>query len=149
MKTTPRLLSYFLPSLLGLLGLCACSIAKADTDTPLEISMQHIKKAYKELALDLQQPQDADKAGYLTLTATLKTEAQKARGDVPKLAADLPPDQKDAMVKAYQKSMDDFSQSIDALSAAIQAGQWDAARKLIDTLKQSMIDGHKAFRKKE
>jgi soluble cytochrome b562 len=121
----------------------------AQADTPLEISMQHIKKAYKELSIDLQAPQEASKPDYLNLTASLKTEAQTARGEVPKIANGMTPDQKAAMIQAYQKSMDDFAASIDALAQSIQQSQWDAARKQVATLKQEMVDGHKKFRKKE
>ena len=132
---------------LCLLGLTLVSSLRAETD--LEMGMKRLMKAYKELALDLQKPDDANKTAYLALAGTMKSEAVKAHDLVPKKANDLPPDQKDAMVKAYQKSMVDFSASIDALTQAIQAGQWDQANKLIATLKMEETDGHKAFRKKE
>jgi soluble cytochrome b562 len=135
-------------SFLLLAAFCAGG-GRAIADTPLEISMQHMKKAYKELSLDLQQPQDSAKPDYLNLAAALKAEGLKARADVPKIADGMTADQKAAMVTAYQKSMDTFVQSVDVLSQDLQQSQWDAARKQMDLLKQEMIDGHKQFRKKE
>jgi soluble cytochrome b562 len=137
----------FIPVLISLFALTVSTAVKADT--PLEISMKHMSKAYKQLALDLQQPQDANKSDYLTLAGTLKTAAENARGLVPKKAAALPTDQQTTMVTAYQKSMDDLIKSIDALTQDLQGSQWDEARKIMASLKQQMMDGHKAFRTKE
>lgn len=140
----PMNLRFFPPVLIGFF--CLNFLAAAKADTALEISMKHMGRAYKELSLDLQQPQDSSKSDYLALAGTLKTEAQTARGLVPKKAAALPADQQDAMVKAYQKSMDDLAQSIDSLTQDIQNSQWDAARKAMDGIQKQMIEGHKAFR---
>ena len=132
--------------------LCFFSLASFSTvraDTDLEITMKHIAKAYHQLVDDMKQPVDASKSDYLALAATMKTSAQKARGLVPKKAAELPADQQAAMVTAYQKSMDDLSASIDVLTQDLQTGQWDAAAKQLGTLKMQEDDGHKAFRKKE
>lgn len=137
----------FIPVLIGLF--CLTVFATANADTALEISMKHMKNAYKELSLGLQQPQDANKSDYLALAGTLKTEAQTSRGLVPKKAGALPADQQAAMVMAYQKSMDDLIQSIDSLTQDIQNSQWDGARNEIVSLKHQMTDGHKAFRIKE
>jgi hypothetical protein len=136
----------YIPLLIGLLSLLLVPAATADT--PLELSMKQMSKAYKALALDLQQPQDASKPDYLALTDTLKTQAQTSRGLVPKKAAALPPDQQATMVQAYQKNMDTLLQSIDSLTQAIQNSQWDDARKTMADIKQQMFDGHKAFRQK-
>jgi soluble cytochrome b562 len=136
----------FIPVLIALLGFT--SLATATADTPLENSMKQMGKAYKELALDLQQPADASKSDYLTLVGTMKTAAQTGRSLVPKKAAALPTDQQDTMVQAYQKSMDDLIKSFDALTAAIQNSKWDDATKVMAQIKQQMIDGHKAFRTK-
>lgn len=136
-----------LTTLLFLFSLATFSAARADT--PLEMSMKHIAKAYHQLALDLKQPQDANKADYVALATTMKTEAQTARGLVPKKAAELPADQQATMVTAYQKSMDDLSASVDVLIQDLQAGQWDTANKQLSTLKMQEDAGHKAFRKQE
>lgn len=128
---------------------CLAIFSIANADTPLELSMKKFEKAYKQLTLDLKQPQEAEKNDYLTLADTLKTETQKARDFVPKKAADLPADQQAAMVKDYQKSMDDFGVTVDALIAAIQASNWDEARTAMTKLHQEEHDGHQAFRKKE
>ncbi len=128
---------------------CLATFSGARADMQLEISMKHITRAYKQLLLDLKQPQDANKADYVALATTMKTEAQTARGLVPQKAANLYPESRDAMVKGYQKSMDDFSQAIDVLIENLQAGQWDAANKQLATLRMEEDDGHKAFRKKD
>jgi len=136
-----------LSTLVCLLSLATFSIARAET--PLETSMKHIAKAYHQLVTDLKAPQDASKADYVALATTMKTEAQTARGLVPKKAADLPADQQATMVTAYQKSMDDFSAAIDVLIQDLQAGQWDAANKQLAALKMQEDDGHKKFRNEE
>jgi cytochrome c556 len=118
-------------------------------DTPLELTMKNIVKASKELTKDLKTPVDTDKDKYLALATTLKTEAAKAHDLVPKKAADLPADQKDAFVAAYQKDMDTFGQTVDTLSQAIKDGKWDDAQKALATLKQEEASGHKAYRKKD
>lgn len=111
--------------------------------------MKNMSRAYKELSKDLKMPVDTDKDKYLALADTLKKESVKAHDLVPSKAEDLPADQKDAMVKAYQKDMDQFGQTIDTLSQAISDGKWDDAQKALAALKQDMIEGHKAYRKKE
>ena len=136
-----------LTTLFCLISLALVSAVRAET--PLEISMKHIAKAYHQLVADLKQPVDASKPDYLALAATMKTETEKARGFVPKKAAELPADQQAAMVTAFQKSIDDLSASIDVLSQDLQAGQWDAANKQLATLKMQEDDGHKAFRKND
>jgi soluble cytochrome b562 len=128
---------------------CFTLLAAARADTPLETAMKQMSTNYKQLALDLQQPLDASKGDYLTLAGTMKTAAQTSRGLVPQKAAALPADQQNAMVAAYQKSIDDLIQSIDSLTQDLQNSQWDDARKLMATIKQQMIDGHKAFRIKK
>ena len=121
-------------------------VVAANASTQLETAMKHMSNAYKALSFDLQQPDDANKGNYLSLAGILKTEAQTSRGLVPKKAADLPADQQTAMVKAYQKSMDDLIQWIDSLTQDIQNSQWEDARKTMAAIKQQMIYGHKDFR---
>lgn len=133
--------------LVCLMSLEICSTTMADT--PLELSMKQMGKAYKQLSLDLQQPQDAQKDDYVALAATMKLAAQKSRTLVPKKVAELPPDQQAVMVKDYQKAMDDLIASIDVLSANLQGGRWDNATKQLAMLKQQMMVGHKEFRKKD
>lgn len=123
--------------------------AAVHAETPLEVSMKHMATALKQLSLDLQQPQDAGKGDYLALADTLKKEAQISRGLTPKKVATLPPDQQDAMVKAYQKSVDDLILSIDSLSQALQAGKWDDARNDVALIRKQETDGHKTFRIKK
>jgi soluble cytochrome b562 len=125
------------------------ALSTAQADTPLEMSMKNMSKAYKQLALDLKAPQEASKADYLALAGTLKTETTKSRDLVPQKAENLYPESRDAMIKDYQKSMDDLGVTIDTLTQDIQAGNWDDANKQMATIKQQMIDGHKAFRVKK
>ena len=143
---------YYLPVLTALFYLTVFAPAQADPaappPTPLGVAMKQMSGAYKELSFDLQQPSDTNKAHYLSLAGTLKTGAQTSRGLVPKKAATLPPDQQAAMVKAYQKSMDDLIQSIDSLTQDIQSSQWDDAHKAMAAIKQQMTFGHKDFRLK-
>ena len=143
---------FYLPVLIALLCFTVLPPAQADPaappPTPLGVAMKKMGNAYKALSFDLQQPSDANKSNYLSLAGILKTGAQTSRGLVPKKAATLPPDQQAAMVKAYQKSMDDLIQSIDSLTQAIQNSQWDDARKAMAIIKQQMISGHKDFRLK-
>jgi Cytochrome b562 len=120
--------------------------ATANADTLLETAMKQMSSAYKELSFDLQQPHDDNKAHYLALAGTLKTEAETSRGLVPKKVATLPADQQGAMVKAYQKSIDGLIRWIDSLTQDIQKSQWDDARKIMGAIKQQMIYGHKDFR---
>jgi soluble cytochrome b562 len=134
----------FIPVLTVLFYLAA--FAAANAATPLELAMKQMSRAYKELSFDLQQPLDANKGNYLALAGTLKAQAVTSRGLVPKKAVALPPDQQDAMVKAYQKSIDDLIQWIDSLTQDIQNSQWDDARKVMGAIKQQMISGHKDFR---
>jgi cytochrome c556 len=114
--------------------------------TGLEQSMKQMAGAYRELSDDLKQPQDAGKDQYLALAATIKDQAKAAHDLVPKLAQSLPADQRDAMVQAYQKDMDQFMQNVDSLSDALKNGKWDDARELMTTLRQEMVDGHKQYR---
>jgi soluble cytochrome b562 len=134
----------FIPVLVAFLYFAAFAFANAKT--PLELAMTQMHDAYKELSSDLQQPSDANKGDYLGLAGVLNTQAQKARGFVPQKVATLPVDQQDAMVKAYQKSMDDLIQSINSLTQDIQNSDWDDARKAMAAMKQQMIHGHKDFR---
>ena len=108
--------------------------------------MKQMSRAYKELALDLQQPHDGEQEHYLALVLALKNGAETSRGLVPQKAAALAPAQQAAMVKAYQKSLDDLMRWIDALSQDIQNREWDDARKVMAAIKQQMTYGHRDFR---
>ena len=123
------------------------TLACVRADSPLELSMKQMKKAYKELSTDLEKPLDSEKGNYVTLAETLKSSAQKARDLVPEAAAELPADKKAAMVKSYRESMDDLITGIDSLIQNLQAAKWDEARKDISALKSDMKDGHREFRK--
>jgi cytochrome c556 len=114
--------------------------------TQLGQSMKQMGIAYKELADDLKQPQEASKDQYLALAATIKDHAKISRELAPRLAQTLPADQRDAMIQAYQKDMDQFMQDVDSLSDALKNSQWDNARKSMVTLQQEMVDGHKQYR---
>ena len=135
---------FFTPSLVILAYLALAATAHALT--PLEASMKRMSSAYRALTFDLQQPSDAHKDTYLSLAGILKTEAQTSRGLVPKKAGALPADQQAAMVKGYQKGIDDLIQSIDSLTQAIQGSQWGNARQTMAAIKQKMMAGHKDFR---
>ena len=125
------------------------TLACVRADSPLELSMKQMKKAYKELSTDLEKPLDSEKGNYVTLAETLKSSAQKARDLVPEAAAELPADKKAAMVKSYRESMDDLITGIDSLIQNLQAAKWDEARKDISALKSDMKDGHREFRKED
>ncbi len=129
---------------LCLLSLSTLSVARADT--PLELTMKQVAKAFHQLTLDLKAPQDADKADYVALATSIKTNSQKAQELIPQKAAALPPDQQAKMVADYKKSMDDLDKAVDVLIADLQAGQWDAASKQLAVLKSQEDTGHKAFR---
>ena len=144
----PRPLRLPCPALF-LLVFWLAALAGAKADSPLEMSMQQIKKAYKELALGLDKPVDSNKDTYLSLAGTIKSSAMKARELVPEMAGKLPPDQKGAMVKSYQESMDDFVGSVDALIKNIQDAKWDEARKDLSLLKSDMKDGHREYRRED
>ena len=116
-------------------------------DSPLEECMQHMKKAYKELSLGLEKPQESGQSAYLSLAQSIKTSALQAREFVPKLAAKLPPDQKAAMVKAYQADIDGLVVSLDGLIRNLKDSKWEEARKDMANLKNEMRDGHREFRK--
>jgi len=149
MKTSrPRPLRFPRPALL-LLVFWLAALAGAKTDSPLEMSMQQIKKAYKDLVAGLDKPIETNKATYLSLAGTIKTSAMKARELVPEMAAKLPPDQQAAMVKSFRESMADFLVSVDALIKNIQDAKWDEARKDLSLLKSEMKDGHREFRRED
>jgi len=53
-----------MPKILATLLLCLATLVPfslAHADTPLELSMKKMGKAYKQLVLDLKQPQEASK----------------------------------------------------------------------------------------
>ena len=122
------------------------AVVAGNADTPLESAMKQMSSVYKELSFDLQQPHDENKVHYLTLAGIFKNQVQVSRGLVPKKVATIPPDQRAAMVKAYQKSIDGLILSIDLLAQDIQNSKWDDARKVMAAIKQQMIYGHRDFR---
>jgi len=114
--------------------------------TPLEVSMHRISAAFKELSADLKQPADTSKDDYLKQAQIIRDEAVKAHDLAPKMAATLPADQQPAFIAAYQKDMDKFTASVDALIQQIQAGSWESAQATLADLKQQEKDGHHAYR---
>jgi len=145
-RTLPLRLPH--PALL-LLVVWMAALAGAQADSPLEKSMQQMKKAYKDLGAGLDKPLESNKDTYLSLAETIKSSALTARDLVPELAGKLPPDQKAAMVKSYRESMDDLVGAIDALIKNIQNAKWDEARKDLSLLKSDMKDGHREFRRED
>jgi len=125
------------------------SLPFAKADSPLEMSMQQMKKAYKDLVVGLDKPLESNKDAYLSLAGTIKSSALKSRDLIPEMAGKLPLDQRAAMVKSYREGMDDFVGSVDALIQNIQSAKWDEARKDLSLLKSDMKDGHREFRRED
>lgn len=131
---------------------CAALLAGSGflhADTPLETSMEHLAKAYKALTLGLEKPDNSAIKTYSTLAATIKTEAVKARDQVPQKADSLSPAEKSEFLKSYQESMDEFIATIEQLQKHIDSAKWDAARKDLASLKKQMREGHREFKRKE
>lgn len=118
-------------------------------DSPMEKSMEKMEDAKKALFPALKQPVAADKDKYVALAKTLKTEGEASRELDPEIAAKLPPDQKDRIVTAYRKDMDEFIKTSQALVEALEKEQWTEARALVAKLKEQEKAGHKAYRKKK
>lgn len=133
--------------ILLVLALSLITLARMNADSPIEECMERMKKDYRQLSLVIENPQESGQSAYVSLAESMKASALKAREFVPKLATKLPPDQKVAMVKSYQSSMDDLVVSIDGLIRNLKDSKWDEARKDIANLKNEMRDGHREFRK--
>lgn len=123
------------------------ALAVAAAGTPLEKNMERMKKAYRELSLGLEKPQDGNQSAYVSLAETIRAAALESRDLVPALAANLPPDKKEAMVKAYRADMEDFVGSVDTLIGHLKAGNWAESRKDMANMKNEMKDSHREFRK--
>ena len=109
--------------------------------------MKKLAGAYKELASDLQSPQDAEKADYLTLAATIKEAADQSGAFDPKAIQVLPPEQQAAFVADYKKALVAFDAKVDVLTQALTAGDWPAARQAMEGLKEAMKAGHHTYMK--
>ncbi len=136
-----------LTALLLALGALAAHAA----DSEMDKSMKKVAAASKLLKADLAQTDDTkhNKDADLQWVATMKTEAQTARGLVPKKAKALPADQQQAMEADFQKSMDAFLADVDTLNTDITADKWTPARADFQKLLDDEKAGHKQFRVKK
>jgi len=116
--------------------------------SPLEEAMDNMEDTKRLLYPALKQPVAADKDKYVTLAKVLQSEAMKARSAVPETAEKLPAADKDAMIAAFQKDMDEFVKTVGSLIEVLQKEQWDQVQAIVGKLREEEKAGHKAYRAK-
>jgi superfamily I DNA and RNA helicase len=114
-------------------------------DTPMEKEMSSMNKAYKALKKSLEDP--AQKAENLKLIAEIKKTAEASAKMEPKTTADQPAAGKAAYLEKYKAQMAAFSKEINALEAAVNAGNAAAAKASFDKLNEMKKKGHEDFKK--
>ena len=121
--------------------------ALAEEDTPLSKEMDKINKALKLVTRNVADAGQKD--ANLAKIAEIKAGMEKAAGMEPAKAKDVPAGEKAKFIADYKASMAESVKTIDALKAAIEAGNTEDAAKALEKLKSQKGDGHKAFKKED
>ncbi len=114
--------------------------------SPMEEAMEAIDNAYKELGKSLREPDAAKKADYAKLAATIRENAEKSSGMLPKKVESLPEDKKKEEAEAYKKDMAAFVESVKNLEKAIADGKFEEAAALHKDLRKAKSSGHERYK---
>ena len=125
------------------------STPAARADTPMDKAWDRLEKAFNKLRDGLKEPNDADKEAYQKLGAIIKTETTAAMKFDPKMLKNVPEADRETFLANFRKDMATFDGDVDKLNAALDAGQWAEAQKMVGILGQAKKDGHKLYRQKE
>ncbi|MEY2597895.1 MAG: hypothetical protein RLZZ142_154 [Verrucomicrobiota bacterium] len=136
-----KLFKHFIP-LAVLLSLG--TFAQAE-DTPMEKEMSAMNKAYKALKKQIEDP--SKKAENLALLAEIKKTSENSAKLEPKTAADQPAAQKAAFLEKFKAQMADYLKAVNAVEAAVTAGDAAAAKAAFDKLNDLKKKGHEDFKK--
>jgi cytochrome c556 len=85
----------------------------------------------------------------LKQVGTIKKNAEAAVTLKPQKLADIPEPQRAKFLADYQEQMKHFLADVNALEAALKAGNNAEAGALVKKLKADMDEGHKEFRKEK
>ena len=114
-------------------------------DTPMEKEMSAMNKAYKALKKTVEDP--AQKEANLKLIAEIKKTTESTSKMEPKTTADQPAAAKPAYLEKYKAQMAEFAKEVNALEAAVTAGNTAAAKASFDKLNDLKKKGHEDFKK--
>jgi cytochrome c556 len=116
-------------------------------DTDIEKAMEKMSGAYRKPRRQVTDP--APNAASLELVATIRAGATVARKHTPLKAADLPEQERAALVGNFQKKMDEFLGTVGRLEEALKAGNNDEVARLVAELGKIQKADHKEFRRPE
>jgi len=120
---------------------------KKEKKTELETRMDKIGKAYRKLKKQIADPAQNDAS--LQLVATMMEGAKEAIDLTPKLAADVPEDQRAKFMDDFQAGIKDLQAEFVKLEDALKAGKNDDAAAIVKEIDALEKKSHKAFRKPE
>ncbi|MBP6508562.1 MAG: hypothetical protein KA257_13455 [Opitutaceae bacterium] len=121
--------------------------AKDKEVTELGEQMDHLSAAFRKLR---RQAGDAAKnESSLGYVAEMQAATAKALTLVPAKAADLPAGKRPKFEAGYHKQMEKFIKALNALEAALKAGDNAGALKLVSELGSLQKAGHKEYKKPE
>jgi soluble cytochrome b562 len=144
-----------LHSLAALLFLATVALAPAasshaaspDDQTELGARMEKLNAPWRKLRRQVADP--AKNTASLELLAKIREAAKGAEQLTPAMAADLPADRRAKFQADYAAGMKKFADYLDALEAALKAGDNAAAAKVVAAIASHQREAHKAFRKEE
>lgn len=144
----------FIASILAGVALLSAPLARAEEgprqgNSPLEMLMKDMNKAFKVLKNGLESPDAAKKDDYIKAANSLKEAAVKAKDLVPKKFEDMPEEERKAAQEGYRKSMDEFAATAEKLEPLLKEEKWTEAEAVVKELRKSESSGHKAYRKKD
>ena len=119
----------------------------ADDDTPLSKEMEKVSKALKVVNRNLADP--ASKDANLAKLAEAKTALDAAAKFEPAMTKSVPAAEKEKFLADYKASMEQTAKSLGELTAAVTAGDKDAAAKVMEKLTSEKKEAHKKFKKDE
>jgi hypothetical protein len=134
-----------LTPLVAVAAVLSFGISAFAEDTPMEKEMGAMNKAYKALKKSVEDP--AQKAENLKLIAEIKKTNDASSKMEPKTLADQPAAAKAAYLEKFKASMADFGKHVEALEAAVNAGNTAAAKAEFDKLNDLKKKGHEEFKK--
>ena len=128
-----------------LVAVLSLGISAFAEDTPMEKEMGAMNKAYKALKKSIEDP--AQKEENLKLIAEIKKTNDASSKMEPKTLADQPAAAKAAYLEKFKASMADFGKQVEALEAAVKAGNTAEAKAKFDKLNDLKKKGHEEFKK--
>lgn len=118
-----------------------------EPETELGSKMEDLNRAFRLLRRSVRDA--ANNEDSLKYVATIREKAEASVKLEPIMAQDLPADEREKFIAGYRAEMKKMLEHLQALEAALKAGDVERARSLVATIADQQKAAHTEYRRKD